>query len=252
VPRFELAAFDAPSAVEIGSEFVIEAEIKNTGTAVGDFSTVLYRRNATGSNQDREFLKTVSLSNVEQGETETVSITNSEPLVGPSVYSVAPFDEEKTIDFTPAKRTYGETFVPPNQYTITVDNVTSADTLVIDNYTEEKVTPEAGNKFILVYVTARNESDSLRTPAQINEFQLVTERGEYEARNPDSVLSGLQSPVSGEYYRDKYSLNPGIVVEGWLTFEVPEGTSISDTQVQWKRTYKDTEYAVIAYWETLN
>jgi predicted flap endonuclease-1-like 5' DNA nuclease len=112
---------------------------------------------------------------------------------------------------------YGETYLSSTNIEVTVNEPE-----VIDSYSLSSVeyTPDEGNIFVQIDVTAKNNADEAHQLPWTTEFNLIAGNRQYET---------ISSPRDEAY--DSGSVQPGIVREGYILYEVPESTDVSDIKI---------------------
>jgi hypothetical protein len=104
--------------------------------------------------------------------------------------------------------------------------ITPTEYLIEDEYTleytsgAEIVTPSPGAAFLWVHIIVENKGDNAQSPLYI--FELY-----YKGEITNKITLGTYEPLP----RSKLTLdkiNPGIHLDGWILFEVPQDLSLSD------------------------
>lgn len=246
VPNTELTNFEAPSSVEIASEFEVSATLKNTGDAKTTFHTIFAHRDAGTSHRKLLAHKSVEIG---AGESATITQLSSEPVIGDSIYWLEPFEQEARVSFEPATRSFGRSYTDPDGVVLTVSQVQETQQIVLDDYSNTTLETKSGEKAVLAHVEATNPTDSYQTPPNRTEFKALTDTGEINPWDPGySYMDPIKSPVTGSFLREKYTIGSGKTMTGWLLFVVSSSVSLDSLKIQWQRDYRNGEYSAKTIW----
>ena len=222
---FELVGVDAPEEVEIGQSVSYAFEIRNTAEQEQVFETDI--RTRLGEHSDWGIANTWT-ERMPAGETR---LLESEPFtanyMGDFAVDIAALDERITIVFSNANLEYGYNFDIWNGATVSVVDVEFANQ--IGSYV-----PENG-QFARAYVSATNASNEVVNLPAPQDFSVLVGNTEYEPLN-------IQE---GDFYEGG-EVQPEILREGFVTFEVGDNVAIEDIVVVWSITQPDG--SVSAYW----
>jgi predicted flap endonuclease-1-like 5' DNA nuclease len=116
---------------------------------------------------------------------------------------------------------YGETYTRSNGVEITVESVETIDFFSANGVTQ---TPEKGNMFVQVYVTARNTADGEQFLPYQSDFNLIFQNRQYGT----APFGGLKDDAY-----EGTSAQPGIVRDGSIVFETTEEADLSEIQIVW-------------------
>lgn len=237
-PRNELpdlitTALDIPESVEIGSEASIDIEATNSGGAPGRYRLAIERQNANAESDVWYPVETVTGVLAPDEELQK-SITISEPYLGASVYKISPLGERTPIDFTPAQREFGSSYRTAEDRVFRIQFRGFSPSYQYDGY--DNPTVEADGKFAIVQATVSNESEESLSIAGPDLFTALA-GGTTSQNTSEGKFSGdITSPVSGDFYEGGFGYDPGEQSSGFMFFDVPSGTAMSDLTIQLEAT----------------
>jgi len=116
---------------------------------------------------------------------------------------------------------YGETYIRSNGVEITVGSVETIDFFSANGVTQ---TPEEGNMFVQVYVTARNTANEEQFLPYQRDFSLISQNRQYGT----APFAGLKDDAY-----EGTNAQPGIVRDGSIVFETTEEADLSEIQIVW-------------------
>ena len=219
---FEVVSIDGPSKMEIGATDTFSITVKNTGDAEGTWTQTV---SGKVGDEDWEKMGDISLD-VPAGQTATW--TSGEIKVNYQTvitYRLEEAAKEYSIQFVAADLGYGETYTSPDSMAMTATKVELKSYYEYKDYSGATARQRADDGMQWAFVTFKAEnkgSESQFTP-------LSTDL---------SVIAGNQQ-YDSEYTRKESGMfeggeiNPGIVREGWLAYQIPADLSKGDFEVIW-------------------
>lgn len=236
-PEFEIAAYNFPEEVQITETFRPSIEIRNTGDTNGDYGGALYFRV-----EDSDWVKegTWQWQNIEPGQTKTVQANGewSLPWLYDYEISLGDFDKTTTVTTVPYQASVGESFTAHNKARAEVTDIRLTARYEYQDYDDETAVEEApdGKQWALVTMEAENTADEAVDLPETFDISLLSDQSQFETatiRKEDREYEG------GE-------VQPGIVRNGWIAFEIPDDISHDDLRVVWSTFLENGDIAV--YW----
>jgi uncharacterized repeat protein (TIGR01451 family) len=226
-----LTSIEAPAEVEVGQEYTYTIKLENTGTADGTFTgTIEASVPDSGTVNSRELEIDVPAGETVTRESDPVT-TSAITEVTLSIGAVS-----TAIQFVSARRTFGDSFRAPTEVIATVNGVTLQSEYEHQDFRGETATESApeGQQYAFVDVTAENASGSSEYIPFDQDFTVRVGSSQYDA--------AFISRERGMY--DGGQVGPGVVREGEIAYEIPEGVSQVEITVEWFETGFDGDYGV--------
>ncbi|WP_434530043.1 DUF4352 domain-containing protein (plasmid) [Haloarcula sp. NS06] len=222
--EFELVSMDFPDEVALEENYVPEIAVQNVGDTTGTLEVPMYSRVA---DSDWRETGTWDFTDVGPGMTERAQGNDEwhHNYLYEYEYSLGDFDQTVSVDTTPFRTSVGETYPAPNGVNVTVTQVRLTARYEYQDYDDETAAKEApdGSQWALITVRAENTAEeSARLPSTYD-VNLVAGQSQYEETYIDK----------DENQYDGGEVQPGIVREGWIAYELPEDVSSEDIEVVW-------------------
>lgn len=238
---FRVVNIDAPSEVEIEEEFIIEFTVENTGGKAGSFSAPLYLKRGNGDWQEGPVW---DFGRIPPGESVTLE---SEPVwldfISRYEFRMGQSSTTAVVQTVSAKQQWGSVYTTPPGYEIRVDEPTLQSTYEYENYqgNTEDAEPEDGFQWAFVNVWVKNETGETNFSPLVSEFALLAGNSQY-----DGTTFLVDEPINKGQPFDGGELQPGVVREGWILYEIPEDLGVHDLTIGWSQDY--FEGNVIVHW----
>lgn len=219
---FTVTNIEAPEELAVGDSFQLSITVKNTGGTNGVWADTLYGK--SGNSQWNE----IGVIELEVPAGETKTWTSSEvtaSYTGLYTFRLEETGREVEIRRVSAVLPYGEVYTAANGMAVTVNRVEFFDsyTWTGSSGSQYEETAPAGKKWARVFITAENTgNEQMYTPLS-SDVSLIAGNKQYDS----TYLSTEEGMFKGG------EISPGIVREGWLAYEIPEGLAKSDFRVQW-------------------
>ena len=237
-PSFKLISLNSVDTAISGGKIDVEAEVRNTGTATGNFSQDLLTSFAENNFETTADTGADMEAEIEAGSTETITLSGLN--VNLATYRFKLEDYNKTADTEVLSRniSYGETYTNHRNMSIAVEGLEVNRSYQVDGRTE---TPD-GSMFAFVEFTAENVGTEPDEPESGQELWLVTEDGDVQLNSFD-YTGGESFPMFEES-----ELAPGETRTGYAIFELDYGVGKDDIEaIKWlgEDNYLETE----TYWK---
>lgn len=222
--EFELASVNAPETAEIRESASYSFTVKNVGGQTGTFETTIRSREGSGSWIESDPWQ----ETIDPGQTVRLSSQSFSYDTLTSVdFEITAFNKQFSIQFVGAKQAWGESYTVGDKYSLTAIDVQFKNAYTYEysgyEYTEK---PSDGNKWAFVTFRARNVSNSpQRLPTKYG-VALIAGNSQY-----DYSATGLSQGIY-----EGGQVQPDIVREGVIIYEVPSGVSKSDLQLTYTET----------------
>jgi hypothetical protein len=220
-----LVSIEVPDEVEIGESLTYAFEVRNTTEEARVFETDV--RTRLGEESEWGIANTWT-EEIPAGENVRLE---SEPFtanyMGTFEVDISSLEERISVVFTSANLEFGYDFNIWNGTTVSVYEVEF--TNEVGPYSPEE------EQFARAYVVAENASNEVVNLPAPQSFSVLVGDSEYEVLGVDE----------DDFYEGG-EVQPGIVREGYLTFEVPSDTTIEDIVAVWSVT--QSEGSVSVYW----
>lgn len=218
--EFQITGVDAPEQVEIGEPHTFSVDVENTGEADGTWTDTLLVK--TG-NSDWQEVGEVEME-VPAGETKTW--TSGEVSFDYQTMVTLGFQnaqKEVQIQVVAASLSYGESFTNPEDMKVTCTGVDLQQAYQYKDYNGDTATERApdGKQWAFVNLRAENVGGSKEFTPLESDVSIVANNTQYDSQ--------YINKEEGRY--DGGEINPGIVREGWLCYEIPESLSKDDFTV---------------------
>lgn len=232
--EFELGSIQAPETAEIGEKVAYSFTVTNTGEQTGTFQTTVRSRVGNSAWSESEPWR----ETIEPGQNVRLS---SQPFTMEYLSSVdieiTAFDEQFSIRFVGARQDWGEPYTVQDRYKLNAMDIRFSDayTWTSGDYEYEE-TPGDGNQWAWVSFRAKNVSNSPKFLPFKTDIALIAGNSQYSAafaRRDEGIYEG------GE-------VQPDIVRNGEILYEVPKGLSQSDLSVAYSETTVNGDITV--YW----
>lgn len=238
--EFRLVKYNIPKEAEINENITIGLTIENTGGQTGSYSEPLYLKTP---DSDWAEIQEVDFGEVKPGEKSTLS--SSEPFsfdyMSRYEFRLGDFDETAVLQVVSAKLGWGEVYTTPENYKIRADKPTLQSTYTYENYRgeEEEEEPDSGGQWAFMNFWAKNETGEPNYSPLSSEIKLLTGSSQFDNKGNYS-----REPVDKGQQYDGGELQPGVVREGWIAYEVPDEIAPGDLTAAWSQSYYDGEIAV--------
>lgn len=234
-----LTSMNVPNEVEMGENFTLEATFENKGGQTGDFETTVMIRG-----QDSETFSSTNANiegELDSGEQKTYEASLTAKDVSSNVIGLAGTDAESNLRIVPKKIDIGQEYTTANSIGITVEMVQLADYYRYEDiYGEQSIQESETGQYVFVTLRTQNQGDVPKSLPTSYDFQIIANNRQYDS----SYL--LNEPLDvGEPYEGG-EVQPGIVREGYIAFEVPEDVNKQDVSIVWNELISLNEKSV--YW----
>lgn len=234
-----LTSMNVPDEVEIGENFTVEATFENTGGQTGDFETTVMTRG-----QDSETFSSTNANiegELDAGEQKTYEASLTAKDVSSNVIGLAGTDAQSNLRIVPKKINLGEEYTTANSIGITVERVQLTDYYRYEDiYGEQSIQESETGQYVFVNLKTQNQGDEPKSLPTSYDFQIIANNRQY-----DSTYL-LNEPLDiGEPYEGG-EVQPGIIREGYMAFEVPEDVNKQDVSIVWNELISLNEKSV--YW----
>lgn len=233
-PEFELASIDAPDTVEISEKSQYSFSVTNTSDQSGTFSTTARTRVEDGSWVETDHWQ----ENLEPGQTTRFrsELFWAEYLSSIDV-ELSAFDEQFSIQFTPAHPDWGDPHVVPGKYELAARQIRFSDRYTWESgATEYEELPSDGNQWAWVEFAAKNTTNESVTLPRKGVFTLASEGRQY-----------TYTPVRGhKHMYEGGDVQAHAVRDGEILYEIPEGLTRENVSLTYSETSSAGEIAV--YW----
>ncbi|WP_137284013.1 COG1361 family protein [Halorussus salinisoli] len=232
--EFELVSSDVPEKVELGEEFAISAEIKNVGSAPGEFDSAISAKTASSDWQQAGDAET---EEIEPGETATwTSETVTFEYLMRVTYRIEKLEQEFTIQAVSRKLSLGESFTTPEGVVVSVQRFDLKSYYEYEGYdgsTEQKRAGD-GKRWAFVYLKAENTAGQSNFIPLETDVNLIARNSQYDQKYVNKEENRYEG---GE-------VEAGIVRKGWLAYEIPNDLSKTDLTVAWSDRDGTGEWSV--------
>lgn len=237
-PSFELVSLTSDETVQSGGQVTVEAEVRNTGDAIGNFSQDLMVSFAENNFETTRDSGANMEAEIEAGDTETISLSNLNVNLATYRFSLPDYNKTADTEVITRNISYGESYTNHRNMSITVEDVEVNRSYQVDGRTE---TPDGG-LFAFVEFKAKNVGTEPDEPESGQELWLITEEDRPQLNSFDYT--------GGETYPmfEESELAPGETRTGYAIFELDYGVGKEDIEaVQWlgEEDYIETE----TYWK---
>ena len=230
---FEIVGLDAPEQVEIGDPHRFSVDVKNTGEADGTWTdTLLFK----SGNEDWQEVGEVEMD-IPAGETATWQ--SGEVAWDYQTMVTLGFQEAQQqfqIQVVAAALAYGESFTNPRDMEVSCHDVQLKDAYEYKDYNGQTTYEQAaeGKQWAFVYLRAENVGGSTEFTPLEREVSVVAGNTQYDS---EYIMK-----EEGKY--DGGEINPGIVREGWLCYEIPDNLSVDDLVVVYSEGNYEGDWTV--------
>lgn len=239
---FELVSFELPEHAEIGAESRFTFTVKNTGEVEGEFSTTV---SVTTSETDEWSTPSDPWTEtIGAGEEFTFeSQTWTSQYMRSTTIRLDEFDATKTIQWVSKKLEFDDVYETPEGIELSVYDKETPESYLHEyaGYTYEERAKE-GHTWLFVYVRVKNATGSPEYVPTASDFVVVADNSQYDRVYEDDVTS-----EDGDAYEGG-DLQPGVVRDGWILYEVPDKYKQAKFSVVWSESYYDGDVAV--HWES--
>lgn len=222
--KFELVEMDFPEEVALEEVYTPEITVRNTGDVAGTLEAPMYSRI---SDTDWEQTGTWTFEDVESGTERTEQGADGwhHNYLYEYGYSLGDFDTSVSVDTTPFRTTIGETYPAPNGVEVTVTELRLTARYQYQDYDGDTAAKEApdGSQWALVTLQAKNRGDEAADLPSTFDVNLIAEKSQYEEVYIDK----------DENQYDGGEVQPGIVREGWIAYELPDDLETENVEVVW-------------------
>jgi len=224
---FELDEIDFPSQVSVNEGFTPTISVTNTGDQAGSFSAPLYYRMVE---EDWSETGEWEFGGIPPGETVTAEANEpwSFSYVGNYEFALGDFDGTASMRVIPKEIPYGDSYTNPDEIRLMVSSPefkARYPRQVGDR--EDVVEAPEGKTFLFINVEAENASDEAQALPHYQSFHYLAGDREYE---PD--WDGYKD---GRY--EGGDVQPGVVRDGYLFYEVPEDVDRENPVIVWSEEY---------------
>lgn len=236
--EFAIDEWNLPERVEINEEFKVRVTIRNKGGKTGTYRGNMFFR--TGA--DDEWTESGEWVGRNVGAGETIEMVSNGFWSWPYMQEVELKLEglQKTGSIQVVSRTlkFGQSYVNPIDMTLTAKGVELQDSYTYVGYSgdeQEKTAPD-GKQF--AFVTFRSENTAGEPEFAPTDYDIVLLSGQTQY---DSKFINKEE---GKY--EGGEIQPGVVREGWIAYEIDDSLNVSDLEVVWSDSYYHGDAAV--YW----
>jgi len=236
---FELVSFSIPEKAEIGESIKFEFTVQNTGEVAGEFETTISY--TTSESDDWSTGSEAWTETIDAGEEFTfVSEEFTSHYMRSFTYRVDAFDEEATVQWVSKTLSYGDSYTNPEGVELTVlgERTEKSYTWTSSGY-EYTETAADGMTWLFVTVRAENTSGEIAYAPSSYDWVVVAGNSQYEQTS--NYRSESEQYEGGD-------IQPGVVREGEILYQVPNDYMQKDSAVVWSESYYDGDVA--AYWES--
>jgi len=237
-PSFELVSLSSDDTVQSGGQVNVEAKVRNTGSAPGNFTQDLMM--AFGENDFERFRDTRADigDEIQPGSTETISLPGMDVTMADYRFKLEDYNQTTDTEVISRNLSYGETYTNHRNMSITVEDVEVNRSYQVDGRTE---TPD-GSMFAFVEFKAKNVGTEPDEPESGQELWLITQEDRPQLNSFD-YTGGESFPMFEES-----ELAPGETRTGYAIYELDYGVGKDDIEaVQYlgEEDYIETE----TYWK---
>jgi len=231
---------EGPSKVEIGEPFAFEITVKNTGEQPGTLRADLYSKTP-----DSQWERGVEweIGPVDGGETATVASEKASiDHLTKATYRLGTSDITYTVQTVSKSLSWGQTYTSPENFTISVDNLTLQESYEYRNFADEvdDARPEAGSdQWAFIDVTVTNDSGEPGFSPVSSDFVILAGNSQY---NSESVV--FDDPINKGTPFEGGELQPGVTRSGWVLYSVPLSIAPEDMTVAWSKSTFDGDISV--------
>jgi hypothetical protein len=234
---FEVDSLTGPDSVGLNESYSLTLEVTNTGGQPGTFEPDMRVRAGNG-----DWSAVTPPVEMEAGAGETVSKDiefTAPPYLQSLTYELETTGDQLTFNVVSKTLELGETYTNPDSIALSAGEIDFQPEYTYDSgdyiYTEQ---PSDGRKFAFLEFSAENTGNNPRpAPLQVDVAMIIGD-SQYEP----IVYYGEREAYEGG------DIQPGIVREGIILYEVPESASKEDVRVVWSESYYDGDASV--YWES--
>lgn len=232
---FELVSASAPTEAEIGEQISYSFTVRNTGGKAGQFSTLIQTRLAKEEyDEGAEWSDTINPGEELTFESEPFDVN----ILTTLYIRIGAFDRELQTDIVSRRLPFGRFYTSPDEILLSAYRVEFNDTLAYtSNGYEYELTPDSGNQFLRVYINVENQSGQPYYVSNYTAFAVVSGNSQYDAQ--------FETRIEGYY--EGGQIQPGVVRDGWLLFEVPDDLTAEEVTLAWTKQYLDGITSV--YWD---
>jgi len=220
----ELVEMDFPDEVALEEVYTPEITVRNTGDVAGTLEAPMYSRIA---DTEWEQTGTWTFENVGPGAEQTEQGADGwhHNYLYEYGYSLGDFDTTVSVETTPFRTTVGETYPAPNGVEVTVTEIRLTARYQYEDYDGDTVAKEApdGSQWALVTLRAENTGDGGADLPSTFDVNIIAGQSQYEEAYIDK----------DENQYDGGEVQPGIVREGWIAYELPDDIATGDVEVVW-------------------
>ena len=239
---FDLASLETPKEAAMGESLPLKAVIENTGNRPAAFSSPI---RVSGSGSGWHTAATIQTKVIEPGKRATWSTEYTYPYSGTANFRIPKLQRAFSVDVSPRTLSFGGTHVAPTDFAFTVRDVRLTDGYWYErsNGSSTQVSAGSGSQWAFVTVAAKNQADfAQRPPSRTGVSMLVSSSGGRSEVSPADITkeSGRYPPplddsgTTTTTSSGSEGLPPGETASGWIAYEVPADSSVSDLVVQWR------------------
>jgi len=234
---FEVDSFAGPDSVELNEPYTLTLEVTNTGGRPGTFEPDMRVRAGNG---DWSAVTPPVEMEIGAGETASKNIEfTASPYLQSLTYELGATADRVSFNVVSKTLELGETYTNPDSIALSASEIDFQPEYSYDSgnyiYTEQ---PSDGRKFAFLKFSAENTGNSPRpAPLQVD-VAMIIDDGQYE---PIVYYGDREAYEGGD-------IQPGIVREGTILYEVPESATKDEIRVVWSESYYDGDASV--YWES--
>lgn len=232
---FELVEYGFPDRVEIGESFTPSMTIQNTGGQAGDYEANLWA--SVADTDEWRSWNEWTWSSVPPGEESTIEAS------GPWGFEylwelqirLGEFDRTASLDVVTKQLAFGGTYTTPAGVQLTVQNVGLTEQYTYTDYDGETRPQDAPpeKQWAFVDLQAENTADTVSALPTKYDMVLLADNRQYEF--------ATITDKEGEY--EGGDVQPGVVEEGWLGFEIPAEVSTDSVAFVYNAVLSDGQIA---------
>jgi hypothetical protein len=230
---FEIVEYAFPGEIEAGKWFTPSITVRNTGGAPGTLEESLYYR---VGNSDWVESGTWIFEDVAPGEELTVNANDdwAFSIVAELEFALGEREKTVTMETVPADLAFGESFLNIDDVKVTVSTVDLKGAYEYTDYNGDQTRKEApdGSQWGFVQIRAENTGDEAAFTPLATDISIIAGNQQYDSTYVDKEESAYEGN----------EVQPGIVREGFIAYELPDNLSLGDLTVVWNSSgvYGDT------------
>lgn len=211
--EFELVEYEFPEQVEIDEQFTPAITIQNSGEQASEYEAPLWVTVA-GGNEWQE-VGQWEWSTVEPGEKDTAGASGpwSFEYLYELEFRLGEFDQTTSLDVVTKQLSIGQEYTTPWDTQIVVQSIELTEQYTYEDHNGETRPKDApdGKQWAFAELRAENTADKIAELPTKFDMLLLADNRQYEYE----IITDREGAYEGG------DVQPGVVEEGWLGFEIP-------------------------------